>query len=207
MPAVNPNWRVLCAITPIKSHIVLSHIRQANSGKVCLANTHPFQREMWGFPWVYCHNGQLRGIKKRPLDRYLPVGSTDSEYALCYILGQLITQFGKYPRSTRALFDAMYQLLSSINQLGVFNVLMSDSRYLYCFCSTKLFWIRRAAPFGEAILKDDEIKINFVEETTPNDVVSVIATQPLTMNETWNAMQPGEMLVFRLGEVVKRYLP
>ncbi len=33
---------------PIKSHIVISHIRQANRGRVCLENTHPFFREMWG---------------------------------------------------------------------------------------------------------------------------------------------------------------
>ena len=29
---------------PIKSEVVIGHIRQANVGKVCLANTHPFVR-------------------------------------------------------------------------------------------------------------------------------------------------------------------
>ena len=192
---------------PIKSHIVLSHIRQANSGKVSLANTHPFSREMWGFPWVYVHNGQLKGIKKKPLDGYLPIGTTDSEYALCYLMGELKQQFPSYPKSTSKLFRAIFDLFTEINEMGVFNVLLSDSKYLYCYCSTKLFWIRRSAPFGEAVLKDDDIRINFVDETTPNDVVSVIATQPLTENETWHQMAPGEMLVFKLGEVIKRYSP
>jgi len=32
---------------PIKSEVVIGHIRQANVGKVCLSNTHPFVREMW----------------------------------------------------------------------------------------------------------------------------------------------------------------
>ncbi len=32
----------------IKSKIIISHIRKANRGKVCLENTHPFSRELWG---------------------------------------------------------------------------------------------------------------------------------------------------------------
>ena len=31
---------------PIKSEVVIGHIRQANVGKVCLSNTHPFVREL-----------------------------------------------------------------------------------------------------------------------------------------------------------------
>ncbi|MGB6138497.1 MAG: class II glutamine amidotransferase, partial [Shewanella sp.] len=44
---------------PIKSEIVVSHIRQANRGCVSLVNTHPFTRELWGRYWTYAHNGQL----------------------------------------------------------------------------------------------------------------------------------------------------
>lgn len=44
---------------PIKSEVVIGHIRQANVGRVCLANTHPFVREMWGRNWCFAHNGQL----------------------------------------------------------------------------------------------------------------------------------------------------
>ncbi len=44
---------------PIKSKTVISHIRQANVGSICLENTHPFSRELWGFCWTFAHNGQL----------------------------------------------------------------------------------------------------------------------------------------------------
>ncbi|EPL8477753.1 class II glutamine amidotransferase, partial [Pluralibacter gergoviae] len=37
---------------------------------------------------------------------------------------------------------------------------------------------------------------------TPNDVVTVIATQPLTGNETWQRIPPGEWALFYLGERV-----
>ncbi len=44
--------------------------------------------------------------------------------------------------------------------------------------------------------------INFQEETTPNDIVSVIATQPLTDNEIWHRMKLGEAGIFRFGELI-----
>lgn len=39
---------------------------------------------------------------------------------------------------------------------------------------------------------------------TPNDVVTVIATDPLTDNEQWHKLETGEMVVFVDGEVVVR---
>jgi predicted glutamine amidotransferase len=36
-------------------------------------------------------------------------------------------------------------------------------------------------------------------------VVTVLATQPLTTNETWQKMQPGQMVVFVAGELIKQY--
>ncbi len=66
--------------------------------------------------------------------------------------------------------------------------------------SGHLYWITRRAPFGKATLIDEDVTINFQEETTPNDIVSVIATQPLTDNEDWRRMKPGEYGVFYLGE-------
>src|SRR5690606_40590538 len=116
--------------------MVISHIRHANIGRVALENTNPFGREMWGLPWVYAHNGQLRGVKKLPLSHYRPVGTTDSEHALCYILNQLREQFPAYPSGKNALFRAIHRLCEQLRQFGVFNILFSDSRYLYCYCST-----------------------------------------------------------------------
>ncbi|NBO19027.1 MAG: hypothetical protein EBV03_07355, partial [Proteobacteria bacterium] len=38
----------------------------------------PFVRELWGRHFAFAHNGTLRGVKKRPLGRFRPIGSTDS---------------------------------------------------------------------------------------------------------------------------------
>lgn len=87
-----------------------------------------------------------------------------------------------------------------MREKGVFNMLLSDGRYLMAFCATNLFWITRRAPFGKAKLLDQDVEIDFQQQTTPNDVVTVVATQPLTANETWHKIAPGEWALFYLGE-------
>jgi predicted glutamine amidotransferase len=49
---------------------------------------------------------------------------------------------------------------------------------------------------------EQDVEIDFSSQTTPNDVVTVIATQPLTGNETWQKIMPGEWRLFCLGERV-----
>ncbi len=191
---------------PIKSCIVVSHIRQANVGRICLENTHPFGRELWGRNWTFAHNGQLQGIQQWPLGEcYLPVGSTDSEYAYCWLLAQVRQHFNCWPDNPQPLWLLIKDCCDRLRQLGVFNLLLSDASYLYAYCSTKLYWITRRAPFGEALLSDVDVSIDFGKETTPNDVVTVIATEPLTTNEQWNAIAPGELVVFCKGERVASY--
>ncbi len=85
---------------------------------------------------------------------------------------------------------------------GVFNCLLSNGDWLFSFCSTKLAHITRRAPFGPATLKDADMSVDFQSETTPNDVVTVIATEPLTDNELWTVYAPGEWRLWRGGEVV-----
>ncbi|OQX40006.1 MAG: class II glutamine amidotransferase [Oceanospirillales bacterium LUC14_002_19_P2] len=188
---------------PIKSHIVISHIRQANAGRVCLENTHPFMRELWGRYWTFAHNGQLPGIRKKTLKHYWPVGTTDSEHAFCWLMDQIRERFPTPPQRQTTLWRFVHQCCEQLREFGVFNMLLSDSRVLGCYCSTKLCWITRKAPFTTAELKDADVTVDFRQDTTPKDIVSVIATEPLTNNEQWHRMETGEMAVFRNGEVLQ----
>jgi len=184
----------------IKSTQVICHIRKANRGRVSLENTHPFSRELWGQVWSFAHNGQLKGIKKKSLSTYHPVGTTDSEYAFCWVLGQLRNEFPIKPTSKVKLRRSVERLFRELASLGVFNVLMSDSEKLYTYCSTKLSWLTRQAPFEKARLLDADVSIDFEKETSNDDVVTVIATEPLTSNERWTKMVVGEFSQFRLGK-------
>ncbi|MCO6442329.1 MAG: class II glutamine amidotransferase [Nitrococcus mobilis] len=199
-PSVDSEIARLLLRYSIKSCNVICHIRRATHGRVALENTHPFQRELWGRPWVFAHNGKLRGVKRWPLSEYYrPIGTTDSEYAFCWLLGRLRERFPGPPRRRETLWRYLAGLARELHALGSFNILMSDGRVLYAFCSTHLAWLTRCAPFGEARLLDAELTVDFAKVTTPDDVVTVIATRPLTSNETWTTMSPGSLVIFDGG--------
>lgn len=183
----------------IKSCNVICHIRQATHGRVSLENTHPFQRELWGRPWAFAHNGRLRGVKRLPLSHYRPIGTTDSEHAFCWIMSEMRERFPTAPARPETAWRYLRGLLARVGEHGTFNMLLSDGRVLMTWCSTHLHWLTRCAPFGEARLTDAELAVDFERLTTPDDVVTVIATQPLTDNERWTRIESGRMTVFSGG--------
>ncbi|TLU61327.1 class II glutamine amidotransferase [Thalassotalea litorea] len=191
---------------PIKSEAVICHIRQANVGKVSLENTHPFVRQLWGRNITFAHNGQLKDYQDAlETSWHEAVGESDSEQIFCFILEQLMNKFGREKPQTEELFKTLTALCQTINQYGVFNTILSDGEFVFCYCDTKLHWITRRAPFGPAKLIDTEMLVDFKEETTPNDVVTIIATQPLTDDESWQKMAKGEAILFKLGEVIEQH--
>ncbi|QJD58898.1 class II glutamine amidotransferase [Pseudomonas sp. gcc21] len=185
---------------PIKSENVICHIRQANVGRVGLVNTHPFIRELWGRYWTFAHNGQLHDFAASP-GPFQPVGSTDSEALFCDLLNTLRSRFGSAPE-LEELVPCLAGICGAFARQGVCNLMISNGEWLFTLCTTKLAWITRRAPFGPAQLSDRDLAIDFQEHTTPNDVVTVIATEPLTSNETWQLYMPGEWRLWCGGKTV-----
>ncbi len=203
MPSAQSPIADLVKEYPIKSEAVICHIRQANSGAICLENTHPFIRQMWGKNWTYAHNGQLKDFAQHlPIKYHIPVGGTDSEHAFCWLLDQLHLTFAEHEPTAEVLFSYIAELSEKINRLGVFNLTLTDGQCLFAYCANNLHWITRRAPFGRASLIDAEMVVNFNEETTAKDVVTVIATKPLTDDETWHKMSAGQWHLFCLGESI-----
>lgn len=192
---------------PIKAISVIAHIRQANCGQVALENTHPFTRELWGKSWTFVHNGQLSGFETLRTGIFEPVGTTDSEHAFCYLMNQLVEQSPHKPSDTLITFNNIRTAADKLRELGVFNMLLSNGEYVFAYCSTNLYWILRKPPFGKAKLIDEDMEIDFQQHTNAHDVVTIIATQPLTSNEKWNKLQSGEAILFKHGEVIHHFLP
>ena len=188
---------------PIQSKLVISHIRKATQGQVQLENTHPFMRELWGFYWIFAHNGNLLNFKPALSGGFTPVGTTDSEHAFCFLLDSLRNEFGDQCPSEDALFVQLTKLSKIIGSKGEFNFLLSNGNLLYAHCSTHLYYILRRAPFARASLKDQEMEIDFSAVTTQNDQVAIIATLPLTQDEVWTPLRAGTLCVFREGELLK----
>jgi glutamine amidotransferase len=82
-------------------------------------------------------------------------------------------------------------------------MLLSNGQALWAHGSTRLHSVQRAHPFGAATLADEDLSVDFRPLTTPSDRVAVVATEPLTTNEDWQAFAPGELRVFRHGGLVR----
>lgn len=188
---------------PIKTLLAIAHVRKRTRGDVSLANTHPFVRELWGRHFTFAHNGTVRAVKRHPLGRFHPIGNTDSEHAFCALLHRLERAFPRGYPGTKALARAVAKVGGEIGKNGTFNFLLGDGAQLFARCATKLCYIVRCAPFKKATLSDDDLSIDFSEVTTPNDRVAIIATAPLTRDESWTIGRPGEMWVFRQGRLVE----
>jgi predicted glutamine amidotransferase len=106
------------------------------------------------------------------------------------------------PPPSRTLISRLGELSRTVAGHGTFNTLLSDGRYLYCFGDTALVWLTRRAPFGPATLIDEDLAVDFSKETTPNDVVTVVATGPLTRDECWTTVAKRSLIAFRDGTMI-----
>ncbi|MES2877655.1 MAG: class II glutamine amidotransferase [Pseudomonadota bacterium] len=187
---------------PIKSHNVVAHVRKATVGAVTLENCHPFVRELWGRYWVFAHNGDLKNYAPSLHGNFKPVGSTDSELAFCWLLQELAKSHVGVP-TVAELTRTLAELVPKIAKYGTFNFLMSNGQALWAHASTKLHYVLRQHPFTEVHLKDDDIKVDLASINSPQDRLAIVVTEPLTHNENWVPIAPGELQVFVDGEVLK----
>ena len=183
---------------PIKSDNVIAHIRKATQGRVALENTHPFVRELWGRYWVFAHNGDLKNFHPRLHGAFRPVGDTDSERALCWLMQELAKAHAAVPTITE-LTRTLAELLPLPAAHGAFNLLLSNGQALWAHGSTRLHWLARRHPVSRAHLADEDLSVDFAALTTPTDRVAVVATEPLTTGEDWQTLAPGELRVFVHG--------
>lgn len=183
---------------PIRSDVVIAHIRKATQGSVALQNTHPFVRELWGRYWVCAHNGNLEGFAPRLHAAFRPVGDTDSERAFCWLMQELAKSHAGVP-TVDELSRTLRELLPPIAAHGTLNLLLSNGQALWAFATTKLCSLQRQHPFGAATLADEDLSVDFAALTRPTDRVAIVATEPLTTGEDWQPFAPGELRVFEQG--------
>ncbi|MEM4973321.1 MAG: class II glutamine amidotransferase [Candidatus Hadarchaeales archaeon] len=194
----------------IKSKIIIAHVRHTSGSPVAYKNTHPFQRELRGREFVFAHNGVLHNYnKKLETGRFTPVGETDSERAFCHILASLEKEIEEgninIEEWTKKNFWWLHEKLREINEYGSFNCLMSDGEYLFCYHDKGehkgLCFVQRRAPFGTVRLCDEDFEINLDAEKDPSQRGFIVASRKLTY-ERWEKFEPGELIVFRNGDMI-----
>lgn len=132
LPAAESPLAEMIGHYPIKTLNMIAHIRYATQGsKDDLANVHPFQRELWGIQFSFCHNGDVQkfgsGVLDHPLlgktaseygfgcgKTFHPVGDTDSESLFCAILNALRAEYGDSPPTLPQLYKTIQSLCEEI---------------------------------------------------------------------------------------------
>lgn len=182
--------RCLAFITEynFQSTMVIGHIRKANPERIgrTAANTHPFEREWNGRSWVFAHNGKLPGLRTNAefkLQRFRPLGGTDSEYAFCILLDAIAASHPRAARvpSARAIAISIHPLVNRMTALGEFNFVLGNGESLIVHAHTKLHSLRRSC----------------CDNGCGQNVI-LLATSPLT-DEPWVKLNPG-IHVYAHGE-------
>jgi predicted glutamine amidotransferase len=193
---------------PIKSRVVVAHVRKATQGDVQAANCHPFQREWLGRTWVFAHNGDLRRFESPLTYQDMPVGTTDSERAFCTLMSRLRQHFKDrhQPPEWSELAPVLVDIVGDLARHGNLNMLLSDGHALYVHCSTHLHQLTRHHPFPKAQLVDCDMSLDLGPLNAEGDVMSLLATEPLTVDEPWQALRTGEFRVYVNGQAVWHHL-
>ncbi len=185
-----------------RSKIFVGHVRDATRGNHNLENTHPFKRVFRSQEVILAHNGTMEYLPLEKEDMsFLPVGETDSEHLFCALLTLMSAdqiQFTDYPQ--------IEGILQQFNKLGKMNLLFSEGDELFAYRDKEghngLCMTERISPFGVKSLKDEDWEIDLAAEKSPGQRGFVIASHPLTKNETWTDLIPGSLIVLKEGDVV-----
>lgn len=188
---------------PIRATTVVAHIRKATQGAVQLSNCHPFRRSWGARTWSFAHNGNLKDYDPELPSDLLPRGTTDSERAFGSLIRTLRLRLGRGEGTAwPEIAPVLQEWADAVAVHGPFNFVLSDGQALYAYCSTRLHLLRRQHPFTRVRLCDEELSLDLSEDNAPGDRMTLLATQPLTMDEPWEALQPGELVVLQAGRPV-----
>ncbi|MBK9605789.1 MAG: class II glutamine amidotransferase [Betaproteobacteria bacterium] len=197
--------------------LAISHIRRATRGAVSLPNTQPFAREVAGRMHVFAHNGDLPGIEQSAtlaLDRYRPIGTTDSEHAFCALLermhGLWASASASPPVEMRLAVVAGFA--ADLRRLGPANFLYADGDALFAHGHRRIQSTGVVEPPGLHLLlrqcpdADESIHASGLSVAPGFREASLIASVPLT-DDKWRPLVEGEIVVVSAGRVVAGRMP
>ena len=147
--------------------------------------------------WIF-HERDFR------LVHHIPLGETDSEHIFCFFLDRIREEVGvKQKNDSAAISNLLNYYALKIEKLGVLNFLMSDSKYLYAFRSSKLYSAQRDCVCRNENLKGGPLSIKMGPACpTKNQSVRLIAAVLLTKDNCWKSLQPKKIVVFYKGKKI-----
>lgn len=200
-----------------ESKIYISHVRRSTRGSRSYLNTHPFYRRLIvndkRFEWLFAHNGTLSELSHLKLNKFIPLGETDSEHAFCYILQSILNQ--GIAAWTDDDFIFIESILRDINSdRNELNCIFSDGKLLFCYSDENkhnngLRYMKKVTTRGKIDLVSQGAKLGLIDIQSANisrDLVQdndgyIIVTRELA-GENWVEFENGELIVFNDGCLV-----
>ncbi len=207
-PAAYSEWMAFLLNHEHYSSCVISHIRRATQGGVCLQNTQPFTRESSGARHVFAHNGNLQGFKPNCVfTSFEPIGDTDSEYAFCTLMDSIQLLGNGSAPSLEQRIEVLAEKFYSWSLLGPANIIYSDAEYLYAFANRRTQRDGGMRPPGLYYLTRDSVVHRHMNELVGVELegspkrITLIASVPLS-RENWHPLAENELIVCKEGELV-----
>ncbi len=199
---------------PVRSSLVLSHIRRATQGAAAVRNCQPFVRELGGVMQAFAHNGHLerRALEAMGVQSFRPVGETDSELAFCALLEQLRPLYAQ-AAAVPALHErrrVVAEFARQLRALGPANFVYADGDALFAHGHKRIHDDLTIRPPGLHLLcrSCDADSAGFdarglqIAPTHPDGAQALLASVPLTADARWRALGEGELVVVRAGRRV-----
>jgi predicted glutamine amidotransferase len=209
--AADSEWVRFVEEHDVRSRIVIAHIRKATMGARSYRNTQPFARELAGRMHLFAHNGYLPGIDALPtfkLERFHPVGETDSEIACCALLDRM-THVWTRPAAVPPLEERLRivsAFAADVRALGPANFLYSDGDVLFAHGHMRkrdasstleppgLVCLQRRCRKGERGFAASGLSIAAADQ-----IITLLASVPLT-DDPWQPVGEGEVIAISNGQ-------
>ena len=172
--------------SPIRSNLLLAHIRLATKGSIEYKNTHPFiLADNSGRTWTLEHNGTI--FESGVLSGYVrrQDGSTDSERILCYLVDRMNRAIQKKKRrlTDEERAQVVEDVIYTVTPENKVNLIVSDGELLYVHTNYK----------GSLHRHEDEERV-------------VFSTKPLTENH-WEELALNTLYVYRKNVLIYEGIP
>ncbi len=200
----------------MESSLFVLHVRTATWGPNTDANTQPFVRDWGGREWMIGHAGSLVSRLEDDGDRrFEPIGATDTERVFCRLLGRIAA--AGWRSIAEADTKALHEWLLELNTRGTLDLVLCDGASLLAYADRSTPGLHVAAlvpPYGGVSLGDADVRIDLTRRGSKPRKGVVVSSAPLASGEggdadalAWRRLAPGELVVIRLGAVVRGAMP
>lgn len=194
----------------LASPMGIAHVRHATQGADTLVNTQPFNARLDGRLHVFAHNGVIRdSASLGPFaPPWQPLGEADSECAFALLMQRLAALPDKRRADWHARFEVFSELCVELRPRGIFNLLFSDSEYLYAHAH-KRHWHHGDNPTAPGLWHlahsahrpDSGALVGLQVHSSTEVRIHFLASVPLS-DEAWQPLPEGALRVFHGGELL-----